>query len=297
ASTTGWRNKTPRILSKCGQLLNLTSFYMCPASNPGKQYCNYPRHYYCAYWGCETIASAWAPGGGLDKYLKVGHGPAGCKRPQEWPWTGKNLLGNCTFLYLNVTQPSDSGWLIGKTWGVRHWIEGHDPGNLIQIKKEVAPHDPSPIGPNPVISNDLKESNKTRDNVVKSNKIDQEPQILVQKYTTLWKIMQATFGVLNHTYPNLTKGCWLCYMINPPFYEAIGITSEAREINGTNPKECLWGKGRDSVSGITLSQVSGQGRCVGKVPADMQHLCNTTVSINRTNKPSDWLMPAVNTKW
>ncbi|OWK63914.1 envelope glycoprotein [Lonchura striata] len=109
--------------------------------------------------------------------------------------------------------------------------------------------------------------------------------------------MQATFGVLNHTHPNLTKGCWLCYMINPHFYEAIGITSEAREINGTNPKECLWKKEGDNVSGITLSQVSGQGRCVGKVPADMRHLCNTTMNISRTDKPSDWLMPAVNTKW
>nr|XP_021409980.1 uncharacterized protein LOC110483998 [Lonchura striata domestica] len=154
----------------CGWLLNLTSFYMCPASNLGRSYCNLPRHYYCGYWGCETIASAWAPGGGSDKYLRVGYGPAGCVKPQEWPWTGKDLLGNCTFIYLNVIHPNDPGWLLGKTWGIRHWIEGHDLGNLIIIKKEPIPYDPAPIGPNKVISDiKTKTINYTETEVITNN--------------------------------------------------------------------------------------------------------------------------------
>ncbi|NWX67301.1 ENV2 protein, partial [Promerops cafer] len=85
----------------------------------------------------------------------------------------------------------------------------------------------------------------------------------IQKYNTLWKVMQATYGVLNSTHPNLTNGCWLCYMINPPFYEALGSTAKPKRVNGTNPRECLWKKGRENTPGVTMAQVSGKSRCVG----------------------------------
>ncbi|NXB41535.1 ENV1 protein, partial [Eulacestoma nigropectus] len=76
----------------------------------------------------------------------------------------------------------------------------------------------------------------------------------------LWKLMQASYQVLNATNPNLTKHCWLCYGIKPPFYEAVGITAKARHVNGSNPAQCTWGKEK---SGITLAQVTGKGRCIG----------------------------------
>ncbi|NWV30475.1 ENV2 protein, partial [Origma solitaria] len=77
---------------------------------------------------------------------------------------------------------------------------------------------------------------------------------------SLWKLMQASYQVLNMTNPNLTEHCWLCYGIKPPFYEAIGSTGEAKWVNGTNPAQCLWEKNKQ---GITLVQVRGKGRCVG----------------------------------
>ncbi|NXU11722.1 ENV2 protein, partial [Pardalotus punctatus] len=79
----------------------------------------------------------------------------------------------------------------------------------------------------------------------------------------LWRVLQATFGVLNSTYPNLTKECWLCYNINPPFYEALGSTAKSRRINGTNPALCLWKGGKENTPGISLAQVNGKGRCIG----------------------------------
>ncbi|NXE29881.1 ENV2 protein, partial [Ardeotis kori] len=78
----------------------------------------------------------------------------------------------------------------------------------------------------------------------------------------LWKLMQASYLVLNHTNPNMTQHCWLCYDIRPPFYEAIGIHSKAKRVNGSNPIQCLWdSEGRKL--GLTMQHVSGQGRCIG----------------------------------
>ncbi|NXY91926.1 ENV2 protein, partial [Alcedo cyanopectus] len=83
------------------------------------------------------------------------------------------------------------------------------------------------------------------------------------EHGTLWKIMQASFGILNKTNPELTKDCWLCYNIRPPFYEGIGITSKVKRMNGSNPNQCLWKQNKANTPGITLSQVTGKGRCIG----------------------------------
>ncbi|NXN02702.1 ENV2 protein, partial [Sylvia borin] len=79
----------------------------------------------------------------------------------------------------------------------------------------------------------------------------------------LWKIMQVSYGILNKTHPNLTEECWLFYNIRPPFYEAIGSDAGIRRRNGTNPRECLWKQGKKETPGITLTQVTGKGKCVG----------------------------------
>ncbi|NXF98671.1 ENV1 protein, partial [Eubucco bourcierii] len=80
----------------------------------------------------------------------------------------------------------------------------------------------------------------------------------------LWEVMEATYKVLNYTYPNLTEGCWLCYMMRPPFYEAIGSSAEVRGRDMDNPRECLWKQGENSATpGITLEQIRGKGICIG----------------------------------
>ncbi|XP_062423331.1 uncharacterized protein LOC134135664 [Rhea pennata] len=126
--------------------LNLYGFYLCPSSNPGKGYCNYPGHYYCGYWGCETIASDWkvhSP----DQYLKVGWGPSGCEPPIH-SGGGFVRTGNCSWIYINITNPEDTGWLIGKTWGARLWEPGVDRGGHFLIKKEIIPQGTELVGPN-----------------------------------------------------------------------------------------------------------------------------------------------------
>ncbi|NXR84707.1 ENV1 protein, partial [Pycnonotus jocosus] len=87
----------------------------------------------------------------------------------------------------------------------------------------------------------------------------------LRTYSALWNIMQASFEVLNQTYPNLTRECWLCYDIRPPFYEAVGSAANIRRIKGTNPKECRWTQRNitEESPGITLSKVTGKGVCIG----------------------------------
>ncbi|NXT37628.1 ENV2 protein, partial [Pelecanoides urinatrix] len=79
---------------------------------------------------------------------------------------------------------------------------------------------------------------------------------------SLWKLMQASYLVLNNTNPNMTQHCWLCYDIKPPFYEAMGIHLEAKRVNGSNPIQCLWNS-ESRKPGLTTQYVSGRGRCIG----------------------------------
>lgn len=112
--------------------LNLIPVYMCPSSNPSKSYCNSPGQYYCPYWGCETLATAWEPSS-PDPNLQLSWGPKGCT-PLNW-YRGGDVT--CQYLILNVTAPRDSGWTLGRTWGFRYWEDGVDRGGVILIKKEM----------------------------------------------------------------------------------------------------------------------------------------------------------------
>ncbi|NXM74340.1 ENV1 protein, partial [Serilophus lunatus] len=79
----------------------------------------------------------------------------------------------------------------------------------------------------------------------------------------LWKLLNSTYQILNSTNPNMTTKCWLCYDIKPPFYEAIGISSEPKLVRGSSPAQCLWDTEKVNNPGITMQHVSGQSKCVG----------------------------------
>ena len=193
---------------------------MCPSSNPGKGYCNSPNQYYCSYWGCETIAPSWIPGDGIDKYLKVQWGPYGCIPPQGWEGRG-----NCKYLFLNVTQPTDRGWIIRRTWGIRYWEPGTDKGGTIFIKKEKVEDPPQEVGPNRIISGPKIKTLPLPKSTPKGPKIEilplpkptlrrtsiTEPGNYISSAIApptggkqdppLWKVMQATYDTLNRTNP------------------------------------------------------------------------------------------------
>lgn len=283
---------------------NLKGFYICPSLNPGKGYCNSPGHYYCVYWGCETIAADWSPGAGPDKFLKVGWVPWGCDPPEKDSYGGIQLSPrhgippgkvNCKFIYVNISKPMDPGWIAGKTWGMRFWKSGTTRDGLFLIKKEVITPEPQALGPNPVISylRDPEVPHITEApvlNITDKTKLNPSPNI---KDDPLWKLLNTTYQVLNSTNPNLIQHCWLCYDVKPPFYESVGVLLKIRRINGSNPSQCLW---REKKQGITMQYVSGKGRCIGNVPPSKQHLCGIITSL-KEKPPADWLVPDSDTEW
>ncbi|NXF85615.1 ENV2 protein, partial [Eubucco bourcierii] len=76
---------------------------------------------------------------------------------------------------------------------------------------------------------------------------------------SLWKMIQASFLVLNNTGPNKTEHCWLCYDIKPLFYEAMGVNETYQQSNNTDPR-CSWIPDKE---GITIQQIKGRGKCLG----------------------------------
>jgi len=248
-------------------LNNLKATYWCPSSNPGRGYCNFPGYFYCAYWRCETIATSWEVPI-EDKNLAVEWNPRNCLQQrydvaQDAPCTALNIT-------IKIRNPSDPGWTVGRTWGVRLYESGTDSGGLIFTKKEEVRGPPQGITPNPIIggpatATSLAETTEDRTG---------EPP--------LWKAMQATCNSLNQTNPNLTTHCWLCYDVKPPFYKAIGVNTTHRLDDRTAPPQCSW---EDKKRGITMQHVSGSGVCIGKVRGQKWKLCSFISPTLRKTKP------------
>ncbi|NWX13887.1 ENV1 protein, partial [Aegotheles bennettii] len=84
----------------------------------------------------------------------------------------------------------------------------------------------------------------------------------LKDYNTMWKMIQASYLVLNETHPELTKECWLCYSVKPPYYEAIGYAATPKGANGSNPANCIWGEREKNIPGLTLTSITGKRVCI-----------------------------------
>lgn len=85
----------------------------------------------------------------------------------------------------------------------------------------------------------------------------------------------CTRGILNSQPhgPNQTQSCWLCLTAKPPYYQGVAIIG-----NFTNHTNAPLKYNSTPRHGLTLTEVTGQGLCIGKIPPSHQNLCSQTVT-------------------
>ncbi|NWY96785.1 ENV1 protein, partial [Loxia curvirostra] len=243
--------------------------YWCPASNPGKSYCNHPGWGCCGHWGYETIVTdarlsgpGWEPQE-PDRFLQFTWAPTGCKTPLFFQG---NFYRNshkipkfrkCTDYIMTVLQPDHPSWATGKTWTVV--LQGSKERVNVQVIRLPASMSQSVI-PNPVLvvsrpregiaTNGSSSRETQRSELVSPSDLLTEPTLS----NPFINVLNATFISLNKSNPNFTESCWLCYDAQPPFYKGAAFDLPFIFSKSNNPRQCRWDTPR---RGITLSQVTG----------------------------------------
>uniref|UniRef100_A0A8U8B177 Uncharacterized protein n=1 Tax=Geospiza parvula TaxID=87175 RepID=A0A8U8B177_GEOPR len=255
--------------------------YWCPASNPGKSYCNSPGWGYCGHSGCETIVTDARPSGPgwdpqePDKFLQFTWAPA-------------------------VLQPNHPGWTVGKVWtavlqGSKQWVN-------VQITR-LQPSAPRAVGPNKVIRSTQKGRNMTYPKALPTKVTDvptggmetfQIGRSTGSESDPILSMLEATFLSLNESNPNLTNSCWLCYDVKPPFYEGVALDIPFSYSTAKAPHQCRWDTPR---KGITLSQVTGRGRCFGNATLAKRKGDVCTEVVQPDKKNNKWAVPSASGMW
>ena len=110
-----------------------TQHYGCPETPPGKRRaCGSIADYFCKAWGCETLALGWTPGAGSDPHIRVYRDQR--RKPQQGgnPECARN---NCNPTIVTVLNPRDPEWLKGRTWGLKLYVSGADPGTFFTVRR------------------------------------------------------------------------------------------------------------------------------------------------------------------
>lgn len=295
-----FRTINPTARSYPPNLIRSYGFYACPGATKYRN-CGRPDEFFCRSWSCVTSNDG------------------------DWKWSVDSTDG-ITFSFANpgpgphVTIPLYAGkpcyprdyvrvqftekgkqtplttWLNGLSWGLVYYRYGSKPGSLLSIRLKIESSPPVPIGPDKVLSEQGPPGPQklTSQPLPPLTKTTHPPQSTVPSLTQLpttgdrlFNLIQGAFQALNATNPNATTSCWLCLAVGPPYYEGIAITGPT--LTTADPNLCPW----ESKSKLTLTEVSGSGLCLGKVPQTQQHLCNSSMTVTGTNQ---YLIPS-NTSW
>lgn len=302
--------------------LAMAPIYVCPGPHRPREWarsCGSSSSYFCASWSCLTTGDVyWNPTSTWD-YITIrrkGPIPRGTNSGQS-PLTPECATGNwCNPLSISFTPKGKEASLWGdnkgKEWGLQLYVSGKDPGLTFRIRLKTSIPS-SPVGPNPVLVNQgpprlalqplpppvpslPKLSPPLTSSSQHTNTSELHPPMPhpgAQLPTTgdkLFNLILGAFEVLNHSTPNNTESCWLCLTASPPYYE--GIATLGNFSVSTSHDQCAW----QIQGGLTISEVSGSGLCLGTVPLSHRHLCaqNATGPFNPTDS---FLKPPNGTWW
>nr|BAN63360.1 envelope glycoprotein [Koala retrovirus] len=278
----------------------MSQFYVCPRDGRSlseARRCGGLESLFCKRWGCETAGTAyWQPRSSWD-LITVGRGYPTGRTCEHTGW--------CNPLKIEFTEPGKQSrnWLQGRTWGLRFYVTGH-PGVQLTIRLVITSPPPVLLGPDSVLA----EQGPPR-------KIPFLPRVPVPTLSPpaspiptvqasppapstpspttgdrLFGLVQGAFLALNATNPEATESCWLCLALGPPYYE--GIATPGQVTYASTDSQCRWGgKGK-----LTLTEVSGLGLCIGKVPPTHQHLCSLTIPLN-VSHTHKYLLPSNHGWW
>lgn len=270
-------------------------FYVCPGPHRPRESksCGGPDSFYCAYWGCETTGRAyWKPSSSWD-FITVNNNLTSdqavqvCKN-NKW----------CNPLVIRFTDAGKrvTSWTTGHHWGLRLYVSGQDPGLTFGIRLRYQNLGPRvPIGPNPVLAD---QQPLSKPKPVKSPSDTKPPSGTPLSPTQLppagtenrlLNLVDGAYQALNLTSPDKTQECWLCLVAGPPYYEGVAVLGTYSN-HTSAPANCSVA----SQHKLTLSEVTGQGLCIGAVPKTHQALCNTTQT---SSQGSYYLVAPTGTMW
>ena len=171
-----------------------------------------------------------------------------CDGPQRWDVGNRDLV-SFTFKDRRHQGPQvrvqfnkerakkENRWSSGLTWGFQLYVNwpGPYPGELLIIKQVIEPVQVHSLGPNLVKTlqghKATPKSTTSRPSSPGTFDISSTPSLRGKLTETpgplavtinsaiqdpLWALVNAAFTVLNHTNPNATQSCWLCYNLHPP---------------------------------------------------------------------------------
>lgn len=282
----GCRNPRARCL------LAQMDFYVCPQQRQSRALrCGGYESYFCANWGCETTGDAyWKPRSSWDlieihrNYSRPPLGRFDCDHgPGRWgSWSCKSAT--CLPLNITFTQKGKQDytqWLKGKTWGLRWHMPWEDRGVILRIRL-TSQTNSAPIGPNPVLADQRHPSDPSGpkpERLPSPNATNSPPTSTTEAAQPgtgdrLIGLIQGAYLALNGTQPDKTQDCWLCLMSSPPYYEGTAVVGNYSN-HTSPPPTCTEG----SSHRLTLTEVSGQGTCLGKIPPSHTLLCNSTQTL------------------
>lgn len=270
--------------------LRTKGVYACPRNGRSRseiRRCGGANSFFFKEWGCETTGDTyWKPSSWNLITVTKGHLGTGLTEDHcqmhyglnTGIWTGKGPCTNFTCNPLNITF-TDKG-KGNRTWGIRVYAARFDDELLLTIRLKIEAPDPLPLGPNPVLTNQGPASRPAlpppSPMVGADGTTPEPPSLPPPMEQRLLNLILGAFLALNPTDPGQTNSCWLCLTTSPPCYEGTAIMGAHN--NTTSANSC-----HSTPPSLTLTEVSGQGTCIGNPPQSHQKLCNSTTPIPNTS--------------